>query len=174
MTDPAGIQPVRDDGRLQCLECGRFYLLLAPHLARAHNMTSDEYREAHRLPRTLALRAADLSERAREQGRTRYANRPDIQAALAAGRRTYQDNNATEASRITARYTMVVAARRRGGAGKREASRRRMAACAAALGFADIDAYFAAREGVPVTEMARELGVARTTVTNWRRGRSST
>lgn len=46
-----------EDGILTCLECGRRFRALGVHLRRAHGMTSAEYREAHRLPRSAALAA---------------------------------------------------------------------------------------------------------------------
>ncbi|MBT2511519.1 MucR family transcriptional regulator [Streptomyces sp. ISL-98] len=166
MTTPAGQQP-QSDGRLMCLDCGSWYKLLAPHLARAHGTTTVAYREAHRLPRKLSLRAADLNARAREQGRARYASRPDIRQAMEAGRAVNDFAAAVAASRVSARYDMVRAARRKGGAGKREAARRRIDARAQARGYATIEAYFAARAAASVASMARELAVARTTVDAW-------
>lgn len=162
----AGRQP-EEDGRLQCLACGRWFRLLPPHLGPAHSLSAAEYRAAYRLPRRLSLRAADLGETASEQGRDRYADRPDIRAHMAAGRQGIDPGTAVAGSRETARYAMVRDARRRGGQGKRAAADRRMDDAARAAGFPDMRAYLAARGGVKVAAMARELRAPRTTVMRW-------
>lgn len=164
---PAGHQPRGDDGRLQCLDCGNWYRLLAPHLARAHATTTAEYRETHRLPRTLSLRAADLTAAAREQGAARYASRPDIRANLAAGRQTLDPRNGAAGTKATATYEMTLAAHHRGGQTARKTAARRIDGYAQRLGFDTIGAYFEARQGMPVARMARELGAPRTSVRRW-------
>ncbi|WP_425580356.1 MucR family transcriptional regulator [Streptomyces polychromogenes] len=114
----SGVQP-QEDGRLECLECGGWYRLLPPHLGAAHRMSAAEYREAHQLPRRLGLRARDLSEQAREQGRARYAARKDIRAAMAQGRAGGPGPDAVRSSQETAHRPGVIEARRRGGQGRR-------------------------------------------------------
>jgi len=141
---------------------------MAPHLARAHGMNTAQYREAHRLPRKLSLRAADLSRRASEQGKDRYASRPDIRAALADGPRHQNRTASAEGTRATANYPMVVQARRRGGQGHRAASRRRIEERAQGLGYTSLRDYFAAHHGAADTEIARALGLDRSTVKTWR------
>jgi hypothetical protein len=148
--------------------CGGWYKLLAPHLAPAHGMSSADYRLAYRLPRKLSLRAAELTAAAREQGIARYANRPDVRANLADGHRAIDRANVAAGSRASAAYEMVREARRRGGQGKRAAARRRMDDAAHVLGYADIAAYFADRQGAAIARMARELGISRPVVTFWR------
>lgn len=163
------IQQYDEDGRLICLECGRPFSLLAPHLAPAHGMTSAQYREVHQLPRQLSLRAATLSERARQQGIDRYAQRADIREAMAQGRTRATDTTAVSSSQETAKRAMVREARRRGGRGHADAARLRMTERVQAAGFSTICAYFTARSGSTVAAMARELGVARRTVSAWRK-----
>jgi hypothetical protein len=162
-----GVQP-EEDGRLECLECGSWYRLLAPHLAAAHHITSAEYREAHQLPRGLGLRGRDLADRAREQGRDRYAAREDIRAAMADGRPGGTPTVAIRSSQETARRPLVRAARRRGGQGKYVAALLRMDQAAQALGHHDLAAYFLARREATISAMARELGIPRPTVADWR------
>jgi ROS/MUCR transcriptional regulator protein len=166
MADPTGRQP-QENGRLQCLDCGNWYRILAPHLGAAHGTTAADYRDAHRLPRQLSLRATDLNERARQQGQGRYAARPDIRAHMAAGRATIDLATAVQGTRATARYEMVLATRRHVGAGRKAAARTRIDARAAAAGYPTIEAYFEARQGSPVAGMARELGISRATVNRW-------
>jgi DNA invertase Pin-like site-specific DNA recombinase len=168
LTVPSGEQP-QENGRLRCLECGQWYKLLAPHLARAHGMSTGDYRQAHRLPRKLSLRAADLNERAREQGLARYAERPDIRAHMAAGRQAVDRANTAAGTRASAEFAMVRAARRRGGQGNKAAARRSIDQRAQKLGYDSVETYFAARPGAPIARMAAELGVARSTVSNWLR-----
>lgn len=171
----AGIQEYDDAGRLLCLECGQPYQYLAPHLTRAHGMNSADYREAHQLPRTLSLRATALTKRAREQGRDRYRQRPDIRANLDAGRMTAPDTPAVGSSRETALRPMVRQARRRGGQGKAAAEHRRMLEKLQAAGFTSLEEFLAARQGASVLAMARELGVPRMTLDGWiRRAATST
>lgn len=163
-----GVQEYEEDGRLICLSCGRSFALLAPHLARTHEMSSAEYREAYELPRRLSLRAAALTERAREQGRARYRQRSDIRASLERGRTPAVDTTATASSQETAMRPMVRQARQRGGRGKAAAALQRITERVQACGFANVGAYFAGRSGVTVAAMARELDVSRRTVSAWR------
>jgi ROS/MUCR transcriptional regulator protein len=68
-----GVQP-EVDGRLQCLECGRWYRALGSHVVQGEELDLGTYRERHGLPATLPLAAADLRERWRhdtEQRRER-------------------------------------------------------------------------------------------------------
>lgn len=163
-----GIQEYGEDGRLICLDCGRPFKLLAPHLARAHGVSTAQYRETHQLPRTLSLRTAALSERARRQGADRYQRRVDIREAMDRGRMRPVDAAAVASSQETARRPMVLRTRKRAAQGHADAARRRMVERVQGVGFADLRGYFAARSGVSVAAMARELGVARRTVDAWR------
>ncbi|MEV4078936.1 MucR family transcriptional regulator [Nonomuraea fuscirosea] len=71
---PPGVQPAQD-GRLQCLECGRWYRSLAAHVNRSEDMTAARYRERHGLPATLPLVSPELSELWSEQAKDRLAAR---------------------------------------------------------------------------------------------------
>lgn len=168
----SGIQEYDEDGRLICLDCGRPFRLLAPHLARAHGTNTAQYREAHQLPRTLSLRAASLSEQARQQGASRYRQRPDIRANMEQGRTRAPDTTATASSQETAMRPMVRQARQRGGQGKAAAALQRITERVQACGFTDLSTYFAARSGASISAMARELDVSRRTISAWR-GRSA-
>ena len=53
--------PVED--KVQCHMCGRWFVLLDPHLRWKHNLTSDEYREDFELNRTQPLCTPSLSEK---------------------------------------------------------------------------------------------------------------
>lgn len=76
------------EGRLICHECGRAYLNLAAHVALAHGMSADEYRETYELPRSTKLSAASMRERigrssARPENLARFARVRDPEAAAA-------------------------------------------------------------------------------------------
>lgn len=77
------------DGRLVCHECGGAYLNLAAHVALAHGMSADEYRDVYELPRTVKLAAASVRERigrssARPENLERLTRVRDPAAASAA------------------------------------------------------------------------------------------
>lgn len=154
---------------MQCLECGQWLRYLGPHLKAKHAMTGREYREVHQLPRTLSLRSPELNERARDQGIRRFAERPDLRDAMAQGRTTPPETGAVASSRETATLPMVRAARRRGGQGKQSAERARIDQRAQAAGYASIEDYLAAHAETTISQMAADLGVARATVTRWKK-----
>lgn len=52
------------DDRIKCLECGKWYIFLPPHLRGTHGMTAEEYRERHGLNMTEPLAGPDYRERA--------------------------------------------------------------------------------------------------------------
>lgn len=77
------------EGRLICHECGRAYLNLAAHVALAHGLSADEYRETYELPRSTKLAAASMRERigrssARPENLARLARVRDPEAAASA------------------------------------------------------------------------------------------
>lgn len=162
-----GLQP-EANGRLRCLECGRWYRFLPPHLGPAHEMSAAEYRERHQLPARLGLRGSDLRARAAEQGRDRYAARPDIRAAMERGRADGPVPLRYEEARRTAGRPLNRAAKRAGGQAARAARLARLDARAVALGYDDLAAYLAARSAVSEAAVAQELGCGRATVGRWR------
>lgn len=80
--------------KIICLECGRSFEHLGSHLRRMHDMSGDEYREAHALPRGLPLASDSYRETRRQilaqSIATGAMTRPDqadlVEAARAAGR----------------------------------------------------------------------------------------
>lgn len=63
---PLGVLIVDDDAeRLQCHVCGTFWRALGVHVARAHGMAADDYRERFELNRTAPLASPALQERLR-------------------------------------------------------------------------------------------------------------
>lgn len=163
--DP-GVQPIEDE-RLRCLECDNWYRQLPPHLRAVHDLSGAEYRERHQLPTRVPLRAPDLQRRASDQGKDRYANRPDIRQYLEDGRAA-QDRAASVPDQIrTARYPAVREARRRGGAGRHDKALAEADARAQALGFADLAAYLTARADTSLNIITSELGMGRTPIRRW-------
>ncbi|MEV6965194.1 MucR family transcriptional regulator [Hamadaea sp. NPDC051192] len=78
-----GTQPERD-GRLVCLECGKWQRGLGQHVRSVHNLTPAQYRAVHELPAGQRLQAADLRERQAELGRQRFDRVRDKMLAAAA------------------------------------------------------------------------------------------
>lgn len=54
-----------NEGRIQCMECGKFFSFLAPHLHCAHQMNASEYRERWKIPRQVPLTSIAHSEQCR-------------------------------------------------------------------------------------------------------------
>ncbi len=52
----------REEDRIQCLECGRWFRSLPTHLLRSHGLTDEDYRMAHDLPVGLPLVCLEWSE----------------------------------------------------------------------------------------------------------------
>lgn len=72
-----------DDGeRVQCHVCGKWYRALVAHLARAHDMSTEQYRETYGLPRTQSLTSASSAALRRKIGQWRRDNDPSVMAAL--------------------------------------------------------------------------------------------
>lgn len=69
---PPGTQPEDPQGRLQCLECGRWYRSLAAHLPKGEDMSAADYRERHGLAAGHPLVSKELSAHWREQTRARH------------------------------------------------------------------------------------------------------
>ncbi|PXY05045.1 MucR family transcriptional regulator, partial [Corynebacterium striatum] len=50
-----------DDARIICHECGRAYKSLAAHAQMAHQMTAEDYRAAHGIPKRIPLISSEVS-----------------------------------------------------------------------------------------------------------------
>ncbi|HAT6526199.1 TPA: MucR family transcriptional regulator [Corynebacterium striatum] len=50
-----------DDKRILCHECGRTYKSLAAHVQMAHQMTAEDYRAAHGIPKRIPLISPEVS-----------------------------------------------------------------------------------------------------------------
>jgi hypothetical protein len=67
-----GILEETDDG-LVCHHCGRVRRFLGRHV-RVHELSADDYREAHGLPRSLPLASTDLREQWSEESAARVGS----------------------------------------------------------------------------------------------------
>lgn len=77
-----GILDEDEDGRIICHECERSFHALAIHLARAHEMTTAEYRTAHGLRRTQSLVSTTSTRIRQDIGRRRRDEDPRVLQAL--------------------------------------------------------------------------------------------
>ncbi|MFD2796489.1 MucR family transcriptional regulator [Promicromonospora vindobonensis] len=68
--------------RIECLECGRFFRSVARHVSWAHEMTADEYRDAHDLLRGDPLEAPSVTEARSERKKQELAEHPEALAKL--------------------------------------------------------------------------------------------
>jgi hypothetical protein len=53
----------REQDRIQCLECGRWYRALPTHLRRSHDLSDEDYRLRHGIPVGVPLVCLEWSER---------------------------------------------------------------------------------------------------------------
>lgn len=82
-----------------CLECGKRFAFLPPHLGRAHGMTSDDYRDRFNIPAGMPLAGTEYRALHREKirrlqrdGTLDYSHLPDAEkAARRAGRGDKRD-----------------------------------------------------------------------------------
>lgn len=71
-----------DESRVLCHECGRWLRAMASHLARKHGMSTEQYRAAHGLARTVPLAGLRTRERLHASGIRRRDSDPRVLAAL--------------------------------------------------------------------------------------------
>ncbi|MBM2884080.1 MucR family transcriptional regulator [Chromobacterium phragmitis] len=101
--------------KITCLECGKPFDVLSPHLRRAHGMSSDDYRERFQLPRGEPLVSSEVSETRRRllldmvaDGRVQ---RPDQAELTAAARGAGRPDKTPEDKR---RHRAIIQQRRPG------------------------------------------------------------
>jgi predicted transcriptional regulator len=79
---PAGIQPISDDGTLQCLVCGRWWRDLRQHVQRSHHQSVDDYLKRHALEETQAVVSRELQ--AKRVAAGQIAGASNLKAAASA------------------------------------------------------------------------------------------
>lgn len=94
--------------KIQCLECGKYFLFLAPHLNKAHQISAREYRERWNIPLHTPLASASHSRQCRENVLRRIRQGeidPDEQLMLMAKGRSEapERTTSTRLHKVTAR-----------------------------------------------------------------------
>ncbi|WP_037385350.1 MucR family transcriptional regulator [Serratia sp. DD3] len=95
-----------DLNKVKCLECGKFFDFLAPHVNRAHEMTLMQYREKWRIPRHQALASITHRRRCSEVTKERIRKGdlvPDEQIRLMAIAYKKSDRKKTTSSLLRER-----------------------------------------------------------------------
>lgn len=163
---PPGIQP-EADGRLQCLECGRWYRQLGQHVVRTHEMSADDYRRIHELPAGRGLHAADILERRAARARADIAADPEGYRAQRLTPKHTTVEERKELARVARAESLDRAGVRAAGteSGKRAAKAWRahidapMDARAQELGFAGIAELLAAKSDLSNRDLGDLLGL---------------
>jgi predicted transcriptional regulator len=160
---PPGIQP-EENGRLMCLECGRWFRGLGIHVRTKHGIGADEYRREHELPAGRGLAAGDLSEAMAERARHEFAANEAIQAAFTNDSHTLGERlkRAREALAESSTRAGVQAAWRASQLANAETVRLRNArardARAAELGHPSMIALLEATTDLTAAQLAKLLG----------------
>ncbi|MFF2123503.1 MucR family transcriptional regulator [Kitasatospora sp. NPDC058184] len=162
------------DGLVTCLECGRRFRSLAPHLARVHEMSAAQYRAQHALPAGATLMATDVRSTLSATRIEAMATDPDLLAPMraaapapdvlarrsAAARAGTDGLPAVRAARRAAALRTLPAAQ--------QARRNTLEATARAAGFASMADAIAATRDLPSRAAAERIGVGASTVKRWR------
>jgi hypothetical protein len=167
----AGTQP-QDEGRLQCLECGRWYRSLASHLIQGEGIELDTYRERHGLPATLPLASTQLRSLWREQTRQRR-QRGELPTEVDPDRREAGRRNGVSRRSQTAGRPGVRKIHQAGMAKARARAvanaRAELRELAIGLGYTDWEELIIRTCGQDTATLARLVGRDRQTITYWRR-----
>lgn len=157
-----GEQP-EEDGLLACLECGRWYRGLGGHVAGAHDMTADEYRERHELPRNPGLWAEDARRGAGARAKQRAGRYPKAIKTRLTGSRA-QVEHGVAARRESYKRAGTQALMRehwdRMGKQKRQRIRVKYEDLAKAAGYAGIDDLIDKVKDESASVLAEILGVS--------------
>ncbi|MGP3960165.1 MucR family transcriptional regulator [Nonomuraea sp. 3N208] len=78
---PPGVQP-EYGGKLLCLECGLWFRQLGQHVVVKHEISADDYRRIHELPRGFGLHSSTVKARRAELQRERLATDPEFKDSL--------------------------------------------------------------------------------------------
>lgn len=155
-------------GRLQCLECGRWFRQLGQHVVAKHEMSADDYRRVHELPRGRGLHAADILERRAARARAALEDDPEgyISHHLTPRRTTAQERiELSREARSESAGRAGVKAAVRGNAHQGAQARQRSLAApyeelAESMGFAGVVEMLAAMPELDTPALGRRLGVS--------------
>jgi predicted transcriptional regulator len=170
---PRGVQPERD-GRIQCLECGRWYRGLGNHLRNAHEITVDEYKADHGLPASRGLVPQELRETMAANQRRRLQTEPGLREALTndratlearlrAGREVFARTRGREGVRANLRESARVSGQKRS-----QDIRADKDARARELGYLDLRDLLTQTAHLPAHRIGPMIGESRLQVTKWR------
>lgn len=67
--------PWREESRIQCLECGRWFRALPRHLSRGHELSDEDYRLKHQIPVGVPLVCGEWSETISQRNLERESKR---------------------------------------------------------------------------------------------------
>jgi hypothetical protein len=165
----------RDEDRICCGLCGRWYRSLPSHLRHKHDWAADEYREAFGLNVQRPLDAPGTTERRSRAFKRRLDADPRLRAGMRIGLALAQTGVLNELGRrADAQRGRALERRRRTQQQGRRVSAARIARFrehrerrARELGFADVDALVRQRyvvDGASVAEIADALGCAAITL----------
>jgi hypothetical protein len=165
----------RDDDRIRCGLCGRWYRSLGPHLRQTHEWTVTDYRAAFGLNVQRPLEAPGVSERRSQALRRRLTSDPRVRAGMRNGLALARSGTLNELGRrADAERGRALERRRRTEDQGRRIGTQRAARFRAQrnrrarrLGFPDVEALIRQRylaEQTSLPEIAAALGCAEITL----------
>jgi hypothetical protein len=175
---PVGELPIdRDEQKVLCGLCGRWFRALGSHLGAAHGWTAHDYRRAFGLNVQRPLQAPAVSERQAENVRRRLKTDPRLRTAMSKGLAMARSGELNELGRLADRRRgrsteRVLRTARQGQQLGRERAARFKAVRdgrARGLGYADSEDLIRRlylHQGASVADLALALGCAEITVTD--------
>ena len=165
----------RDEDRICCGLCGRWYRSLAPHLHAKHQWTADEYRQAFGLNVQRALEAPGTTERRSSALKRRLKTDQRLGAGMRVGLALSRTGVLNELGRLAdaqrgralERRRRTIEQGRRIGTARAARYRDQRERRARELGFADLETLLRQRylrNGASVAELAELLGCAQITL----------
>lgn len=179
---PPGVQP-DSGGKLLCLACGLWFRQLGQHVVAKHDMSADDYRRIHELPRGFGLHSSTVKQVRAQIQRERLAADPEFKAKLQPKRSRAE---LAELSKIAWRESKdragVRATRRQGppphnvaqyghlgNAARKAKMEAEVADLCRAAGFASIEEVFTEKAALSNREIAELLGMSKGRVDKLRR-----
>lgn len=157
---PPGVQPAAD-GRLRCLDCGRWYGSLASHVA-VHGLNAGSYRQRHGLAADVSLVAEQIRQRiGRPRGSTARAGASAPDRMTRGGRPdTSDEHGSATAQPASARAAQLAGMRHLAARARVEQARGRHDGRAQELGYRDLAAFLTATAHLPRQDAAKIFGVS--------------
>ncbi|MEV6156049.1 MucR family transcriptional regulator [Nonomuraea sp. NPDC052129] len=176
---PPGVQP-ESEGKLLCLECGLWFKQLGQHVVAKHDISADDYRRVHELPRGFGLHSTPVKAVRRQAQRAKWDTDPEFRARLRPKR---SREELAELSKAAGRDSLsragVRAARRTGGtvvkyghlgtAARKAKLAAEVAERCRAAGFVSIEQVFTRHPELTNQQIAALLGMSKGRVDKMRR-----